>query len=175
MRRVLLWIPFAFFAGLFLVFASGLLNPSDRAVPSGLVGRAMPAFDLPGMLDPAQRVGTSSLVGGAPKILNIFASWCAPCIQEAPALMELQKQGVEIVGIAIHDKPEALQKFLSENGNPYMRIGDDADSRTQITLGSAGVPETFVVDGKGVIRYQHIGIIKPNDVAIIMAKLRAAQ
>lgn len=175
MRRIFLWLPFAFFAGLFLVFASGLLNPSDKAIPSGLVGRAMPQLQLPGILDPAQSVATDYFANGKPKILNVFASWCLPCIQEAPALLQLQQQGVEIVGIAIHDKPEALQKFLSENGNPYSLIGDDADSRTQITLGSAGVPETFVVDGKGVIRYQHIGIIKPNDVAIIAAKMKAAQ
>ncbi len=175
MRRVFLWLPFAFFAGLFLVFASGLLNPSDKAVPSGLVGRDMPKFNLAGMLDPAQGVSSDTFVSGKPKILNVFASWCVPCIQEAPALMQLQQQGAEIVGIAIHDKPEALRKFLSENGNPYTSIGDDPDSRTQITLGSAGVPETFVVDGKGVIRYQHIGIIKPNDVAIIAAKMKAAQ
>ncbi|MEQ1538300.1 MAG: DsbE family thiol:disulfide interchange protein [Sphingorhabdus sp.] len=175
MRRFFLWAPFAFFVGLFLIFASGLLNPSDKAVPSGLVGREMPAFSLPGALDPAQSIASGYFANGKPKILNVFASWCVPCIQEAPALMELQKQGVEIVGIAIHDKPEALQKFLSENSNPYSLIGDDADSRTQITLGSAGVPETFVVDGKGVIRYQHIGIIKPNDVAIIAAKMKDAQ
>jgi cytochrome c biogenesis protein CcmG, thiol:disulfide interchange protein DsbE len=175
MRKLFLWTPFVFFVGLFLVFATGLLSPVDRSVPSGLVGRQMPQFDLPGMIDPAQHIGASYLSNGKPKILNIFASWCLPCVQEAPALLELQKQGVEIVGIAIHDKPEALQKFLSENGNPYSQIGDDADSRTQITLGSAGVPETFVVDGKGVIRHQHIGIIKPNDVPILMAKLKASQ
>ena len=175
MRRVLLWAPFVFFASLFAVFASGLLNPVDRSVPSGLVGRSVPAFELPGMLDPAQPVSASSLATGKPKILNVFASWCVPCVQEAPALMQLQSRGVEIIGIAIHDRPDALRKFLSENGNPYAAIGDDANSRTQIAFGSAGVPETFVVDGKGVVRYQHIGIVKPNDVAIIMAKLKEAQ
>lgn len=175
MRRFLLWAPFVFFASLFAVFASGLLNPSDRSVPSGLVGRQVPAFELPGMLDPAQPVNASSLASGKAKILNVFASWCVPCVQEAPALMQLQSRGVEIIGIAIHDQPDALRKFLSENGNPYAAIGDDANSRTQIAFGSAGVPETFVVDGKGMVRYQHIGIVKPNDVPIIMAKLKEAQ
>jgi cytochrome c biogenesis protein CcmG, thiol:disulfide interchange protein DsbE len=175
MKRIWLWIPFAIFATLIAVFAAGLINPSDRTIASGLVGRPVPQFTLPGALDPAAGLTTQYFGDGKPKLLNVFASWCVPCVAEAPALMQLQEQGAQITGIAVHDRPEALLKFLSENGNPYSKIGDDAQSRTQIAFGSAGVPETFVVDGKGVIRHQHVGIITPDDVPIIMAKLRSAQ
>lgn len=175
MKRFWLWLPFGIFAGFFLIFARGLIHPSDRTVPSGMVGRAMPQFDLVGAIDPAAGFKTSALADGKPRLVNVFASWCVPCAAEAPALQELKNQGAEIVGIAIHDNPEALQKFLTENGNPYARIGDDPESRTQIAFGSAGVPETFVVDGKGIIRHQHIGVITGNDIPIILAKLRGAQ
>lgn len=175
MKRFWLWVPFAIFITLIAVFAAGLINPSDRTIASGLVGRPVPQFTLPGAIDPAAGLSTEHFGDGQPKLLNVFASWCIPCVVEAPALMQLQAQGAQITGIAVHDRPEALQKFLSENGNPYSRIGDDAQSRTQIAFGSAGVPETFVVDGKGVIRHQHVGVITPDDVPIIMAKLRSAQ
>ncbi len=175
MRRFWLWVPFALFAALFGVFAVGLIHPLDRAVESGMVGRAVPQFDLAGALDPAQGVSTRSFANGKPRLLNVFASWCVPCVAEVPTLLQMQKQGVEIDGIAIHDHTADLQKFFAANGNPYSRIGMDPESRTQIAFGSAGVPETFVVDGKGVIRHQHIGVITPNDVPIILAKLRAAQ
>ena len=174
MKRLWLWVPFGIFATLIAVFAAGLINPSDRTVASGLVGRQVPQFALAGALDPAAGLKTGDFADGQPKLLNVFASWCVPCVVEAPALMQLKAQGAVITGIAVHDKTDALQKFLSENGNPYSVIGDDANSRTQIAFGSAGVPETFVVDGNGVIRHQHVGIITPDDVPIIMAKLRTA-
>lgn len=175
MKRIWLWAPFAIFIMLIAVFAAGLINPSDRVVASGLVGRAVPQFALSGALDPAAGLSNKSFGDGKPRLLNVFASWCIPCVAEAPALMQLKNQGAEIVGIAVHDRPDALQKFLSENGNPYSAIGDDPQSRTQIAFGSAGVPETFVVDGNGIVTHQHVGIITPDDVPIIMAKLRAAQ
>jgi cytochrome c biogenesis protein CcmG/thiol:disulfide interchange protein DsbE len=175
MKRIWLWIPFALFVTLLVVFAAGLINPSDRTIASGLVGRPVPQFALSGILDPSAGLTNKSFADGKPKLLNVFASWCVPCVNEAPALMQLKSQGAQITGIAVHDNATALQKFLSENGNPYSMIGDDTNSRTQMSLGSAGVPETFVVDGNGVIRHQHVGIIKPNDVPIIMAKLRSAQ
>ena len=89
--------------------------------------------------------------------------------------MELKKQGVTIHGIAIRDKPEDVTRFLGEHGDPYARIGSDVSSRTQISLGSSGVPESFVIDGRGVIRYQHIGDIRPENVPAILAALKAAQ
>jgi cytochrome c biogenesis protein CcmG, thiol:disulfide interchange protein DsbE len=175
MRRFWLWVPFALFAALFGVFATGLISPTDRYVASGMVGRAMPQFALAGALIPTDRLDDRYFADGKPRLLNVFASWCIPCVAEVPVLVQMKQQGVEITGIAIHDKVEDIQKFLAENGNPYSRIGMDANSRTQIAFGSAGVPETFVVDGKGIIRHQHIGVVTPDDVPIILAKLRSAE
>jgi cytochrome c biogenesis protein CcmG, thiol:disulfide interchange protein DsbE len=175
MKRFWLWVPFILFASLLVVFAAGLFNPVDRYVASGMVGRAMPQFSIDGALAPAERIETKFFADGKPRLLNIFGSWCIPCVAEVPTLVQMKLQGVEILGIAVHDRPEALQKFLAENGNPYARIAMDNNGQTQIAFGSAGVPETFVVDGKGVIRHQHIGVITPDDVPIILSKLRDAQ
>jgi cytochrome c biogenesis protein CcmG/thiol:disulfide interchange protein DsbE len=107
--------------------------------------------------------------------MNIFASWCVPCITEVKVLQKLARQGVAIDGIAIRDRPEDLARFLSDNGDPYQRIGSDAESRVQIALGSSGVPESFIVDGKGIVRYQHIGPIEASDVPMILSKLEQAR
>ncbi|HMT43767.1 MAG TPA: redoxin family protein, partial [Chakrabartia sp.] len=112
---------------------------------------------------------------GQPRLLNIFASWCIPCIAEAPVLLDMARKGVPIDAIAIRDRPQDVNRFLQRNGNPYQRIGSDVNSAVQMALGSSGVPETFVVDGRGIIRFQHIGDIRPEDVPDIMAALRAAR
>ena len=174
MRSVYMWVPlalFAFFAGL---AAYMLTQEKDQFVESTMIGQPLPEFAL----DPAY----AGLPGaakadftGKPRLLNIWASWCLPCIAEAPQLEALQKQGVEIVGIAIRDRPEDVANFLGKYGNPYSRIGSDAISEVQLAIGSSGVPETFVIDGKGVIRYQHIGDIRESDVAKLLAELEKAR
>ena len=110
-----------------------------------------------------------------PRLVNIFASWCVPCITEVQVLKMLRQRGVPIDGIAVRDRPADIARFLAENGDPYQRIGSDPQSAVQIALGSAGVPESFVVDGRGVIRYQHIGPIEASDVPAILARLEAAR
>ena len=132
-------------------------------------------FSLPPAHEGQPGQGSANFADGKPKLLNIFASWCLPCIAEAPVLLELSRQGVEIDAIAIRDRPADVARFLQRNGNPYARIGSDVDSRVQLAMGSSGVPETFVVDGKGIIRHQHIGDIRAEDMAEILAALRAAQ
>ena len=97
-----------------------------------------------------------------------------PCITEVHVLQELKSRGVAIDGIAVRDTPEDLADFLARNGDPYERIGSDAQSRVQIALGSSGVPESFIVDG-GVIRYQHIGPIEATDVPMILSRLEQAR
>jgi cytochrome c biogenesis protein CcmG/thiol:disulfide interchange protein DsbE len=170
--RWLLWVPLLAFLLFLGLVASGLLHPADRTIASRLVGQPMPAIALPPAS--ASRPGLSAGGGkGAPRLVNIFASWCLPCTVEAPQLAALAKAGVVIDGIAIRDSRSDLDRFLARHGNPYRAIGSDRDSRVQLALGSSGVPETFIVDGQGVIRAQKIGEIRPEDVAGLIAAVRA--
>jgi cytochrome c biogenesis protein CcmG/thiol:disulfide interchange protein DsbE len=152
-----------------------LATPVDTSVHSKLEGKPVPAFDLGPALDTKLPLSSRDLATGKPRILNIFASWCVPCIGEVKVLKQLQARGVTIDGIAVRDRPEDLAQFLAANGDPYERIGSDDQSQVQIALGSSGVPESFVIDGKGVVRYQHIGPIESNDVPMIVAKLEQAR
>jgi cytochrome c biogenesis protein CcmG/thiol:disulfide interchange protein DsbE len=152
-----------------------LATPVDTSVHSRLEGKPVPAFDLGPALDGKAPLSSRDLATGRPRILNIFASWCVPCISEVKVLKQLQARGVTIDGIAVRDRPEDLAHFLAANGDPYERIGSDAQSQVQISLGSSGVPESFVIDGRGVVHYQHIGPIEPGDVPMILAKLEQAR
>jgi cytochrome c biogenesis protein CcmG/thiol:disulfide interchange protein DsbE len=124
----------------------------------------MPDF----VLAPSQpnRPGLSSadLRKGQPRLVNVFASWCIPCRIEAPELMALKQRGVPIDAIAISDEADKVAGFLAAYGDPFAAIGDDPHKRVQLALGSSGVPETFLVDGRGIIRLQHIGAIAPDEV-----------
>jgi cytochrome c biogenesis protein CcmG/thiol:disulfide interchange protein DsbE len=175
MRKLFLWLPLALFVGFFAVVASGLRNPPEKIIRSQMIGKPVPKFSLPPAHAGQPGLGSINFDDGRPKLLNIFASWCIPCAAEAPVLLELQRQGVDIEGIAIRDRPEDVARFLSRNGNPYARIGGDVNSSVQVSLGSSGVPESFVVDGRGIIRYQHIGDIQRSDVPVILRQLRAAR
>ena len=170
-----LWLPLALFAGFFVLVMVGLLRPADREVASAFIGKPLPAFDLPPAIPERSGLKTADFADGKPKLLNVFASWCVPCIAEAPQLAALARSGVEIDGIAIRDRTEDVQRFLAQNGNPYARIGADDVSAVQLAIGSSGVPETFVIDGKGVIRHQHIGDIRAEDVPELLAKLQEAR
>ncbi len=175
MRRFWLWVPLGMFLTFFAVVAHGLMKPASSNITSKMIGKPAPQFSLPAATEGVLGIGSANLRDGKPKLVNIFASWCIPCIAEAPVLGEMAHQGVDIEGIVIRDRPQDVARFLSRNGNPYKRIGSDVDSKVQIAFGSSGVPETFVVDGKGIIRHQHIGDIQPGDVPEILAALRAAQ
>lgn len=175
MRKVLLWLPLALFALLIGIMGHGILNPEEKTIASKLVGTPVPTFDLPAAVSTHQALSSRDLASGKPVLLNIFASWCLPCIGEAPVLEELKRRGVTIHAIAIRDKPEDVAGFLKDHGDPYARIGSDVTSRVQISLGSSGVPESFVVDGKGIIRHQHIGDIQPQDIPNILKALEDAR
>lgn len=170
---VWLWLPLALFAGFFVLVMIGLLRPTDREVASSFVGKPLPAFDLRPAVPDKPGLKTADFAG-KPRLLNVFASWCIPCAAEAPQLAALAAQGVEIDGIAIRDRQEDVQGFLARWGNPFARIGADDISAVQLAIGSSGVPETFVIDGQGVIRHQHIGDIRAEDVPAILDKLREA-
>jgi cytochrome c biogenesis protein CcmG, thiol:disulfide interchange protein DsbE len=170
-RPLLLWLPLALGLILLGLLFHGLRNPEDHTIVSQMVGKPLPEFNTPPALPGQPGAATADYRQGKPRLINVFASWCVPCIVEIPVLMRLKAMGVQVDGIAVHDTPEALQKFLSKHGNPYSRIGRDDLSRLQMALGSAGVPETFVIDGKGVIVYQHIGVVAERDIPLILSKL----
>ncbi len=174
-KRLWLWVPlalFAFFAGL---AGYMLTQEKEQFVASTMIGQPLPDFALPAAFNGLPGASKADFADGKPRLLNIWASWCLPCIAEAPQLEALQKQGVDIVGIAIRDRPEDVANFLGRYGNPYSRIGSDTISEVQLAIGSSGVPETFVIDGKGIIRHQHIGDIRPEDIPTLLAELEKAR
>jgi cytochrome c biogenesis protein CcmG/thiol:disulfide interchange protein DsbE len=175
MKRLILWMPLILFVAFVGVFAAGLISPASKTIPSQLIGKPIPRFSLPQAVPERPALGSANLQDGEPHLLNIFASWCIPCAAEAPQLMQIAQAGVPIDAIAIRDRSEDVQGFLARWGNPYRRIGSDTASSVQIAMGSAGVPETFVIDGKGVIRHQHIGEIRPEDLPAIMSAVAAAK
>jgi cytochrome c biogenesis protein CcmG/thiol:disulfide interchange protein DsbE len=169
MRR---WAPFAAFVAVLAIVALALFRPADRTVRSALVGKPLPALTLPASV-PAHP-GVSTVATGKPRLVNVFASWCVPCAAEAPQLAAMKQAGVTIVGVAIRDAPADTAAFLARYGDPYSAIGDDREGRFQLSVGSSGVPETFVVDARGRIALQHVGPIMDDDVPAIVAALRNA-
>ena len=157
MRRVLFLIPVLLFAVVVGYFAWSLRPGHDpQLLPSALLDRPVPAFDLPA-LSGQGRLSRDSLLG-QPALVNIFASWCAPCRIEHPLLMRLSRQGgVRLFGIAYKDKPEDSLRFLAELGDPYRGVGVDRDGRTGLDFGVYGVPETYVLDREGHVRHRHVG------------------
>jgi cytochrome c biogenesis protein CcmG/thiol:disulfide interchange protein DsbE len=169
-----LWVLVAFVA-LLSLFALQLSRPKHDEVASTMIGQPVPAFALEAAVPERPGLSNADLADGKPHLLNIFASWCIPCAAEAPQLAALEQQGAPIVAVAIRDRPEDLEAFFSRYGNPFSRVGKDDLSRVQFLIGSSGVPETFVIDGKGVIRHQHIGEIRPEDIPDLLNRLKAAQ
>ena len=175
MKRLILWVPLAVFLIFVVTVSVGLYRPPERTIRSQLIGKPIPEFALPQALPERPGLTSASFATGEPRVVNIFASWCLPCIAEAPQLLELAQRGVPIDAIAIRDRPQDVAAFLKKWGDPYQRIGSDRDSRVQMALGSSGVPETFVIDGKGIIRYQHIGDVRPETVPEIVRAYEAAR
>jgi cytochrome c biogenesis protein CcmG/thiol:disulfide interchange protein DsbE len=140
-----------------------------------MVGKPLPQFTLPEGASDRPGLSSADFAEGQPRILNIFASWCVPCAVEAPQLAALAKAGVPIDGIAIRDAREDVDGFLKRYGNPYAHIGLDARSSVQLAIGSSGVPETFIIDGKGRIVHQHIGDIRAEDVPRLIQIWRDAR
>ncbi len=174
MKRILYWLPLLVFTTLSLIALYGLLRPADRTVRSALVGQPLPGFAMPPIVPGKPGLDRALFTKGQPRLLNVFASWCIPCAVEAPQLARLKAAGVPIDAVAIRDTPQAVQGFLARYGDPYQHIGSDPESRLQLSLGSSGVPETFVIDGQGRIVLQHVGEIRAEDVPEILAALGKA-
>ena len=157
-------IPIGSFAalGLLLAYAlsqmqSGELSP--RTIPSPLIGKPLPSFTLPVLHEPTRQVSAKDLKGKV-YLVNVWASWCVACKVEHPLLMEIARQAVApIIGLDYKDESADGLKWLADHGNPYQVSLMDTDGRVGIELGVYGVPETFVIDAKGIIRYKHIGPI----------------
>ena len=169
-----LWVPLLLFAAFVGLAGYMLTKPKDEFVESRMVGKELPYFALRPAVPDRPGVTSADFKTGQPRLLNIFASWCLPCIAEARQLEQLAAMGAQIDGIAIRDRPEDVAAFLARHGNPYRRIGADDLSEVQLAIGSSGVPETFVIDGQGKIAYQHIGDIRPEHVPMLLKKLAEA-
>ncbi|MBW0145238.1 redoxin family protein [Sphingomicrobium clamense] len=150
-----------------------LAVPGEERVRSQLVGQPVPEFALEPMFEDRPGLSSASLEG--PRMVNLFGSWCIPCIAEAPLLDALAARGVTIDAIAVRDTPGAVRDFLDRHGDPFAAIGTDPDSAAMIAFGASGVPESFIVDRNGVITYHHQGPIMPADVEVILAEWEAVQ
>lgn len=179
--RLLIW-PLAIFAILALLFALALKGGDPSRLPSALIGRTAPAIALPaleGLNDGAQRIDgftSADLATGEVSVVNFWASWCAPCVQEHPLLVALKERtGVKLYGVNYKDQAATARRFLGRYGNPFTAVGVDDNGRAAIDWGVTGMPETFIVNGKGEIVYKHIGPISAETLeSKIIPKVRAA-
>ena len=158
--RPIFFIPLIAFLGLVLIGGlalqgtlSGSRNPNQ--LPSVLIGKPAPDVPLP-LLQNSRAELALDAYRGQPLLVNFFASWCAPCRAEAPALEHLSNQ-ISIIGIAYKDRPQDTLQFLEQYGNPFVAIGRDDDGRVGMTWGVYGVPETYLIDPSGEIKWRHAG------------------
>lgn len=157
----------------FLIIGAGLaigLTRDPSTLPSALIDKSVPVFKLPPLVTAStEAVGLSSDdLKGRVQLVNVFASWCGPCRVEHPLLMKLAKDGVPVQGLNYKDQPGDAANFLLELGDPYEKIGADANGRVGIEWGVYGVPETFIIDAEGKIRHKHVGPIQARDVEGLM-------
>ena len=161
-KNLPLYVPLILFAPLVGLFVLGLRGGDPSRLPSALQGQPLPAFTLKGLGGAGGFTHTDILQKNQPALLNIWASWCAPCRQEHPLLMALQKKGVAIYGLNYKDNEKAAMRFLGQLGNPYTRIGADRTGTAAIELGVYGVPETFLISADGIILARHVGALTPD-------------
>jgi len=177
MKLLRFLVPLGLFAALIAFLAAGLgLNPQE--VPSPLINKPAPAFALPRLDDPTQTVRREDLLG-QPWMLNVWASWCAPCREEHPLVVDIaRRQLVAVYGLNYKDSGSAANNWLRQLGNPYRATLVDADGRVGIDFGVYGVPETFIIDRHGIIRLKHTGPLTPEVVREriepLLKELRAA-
>lgn len=169
-RRHWLVAPVLIFAGLVVLFALALQKGDPSKIPSALVGRPAPPLNLAPLENlvgaggqPIPGIDTEMLKSGKVSVVNFWASWCAPCVEEHPMLLRLaQRSDVVLHGVNYKDQAANARRFLGRYGNPFRTVGVDTNGRAAIDWGVTGMPETFVVAGDGVIVYKHIGPITPR-------------
>jgi cytochrome c biogenesis protein CcmG/thiol:disulfide interchange protein DsbE len=157
-------LPLIIVAGIGALFLVALYSGDPSRLPSALIGKPAPQFSLPpieGLAEsgtPTPGIDSAGLATGEVSIVNVWASWCGPCIEEQPILVSLKKRhGLRMIGINYKDEPAAARRFLTRYGNPFDAIGADRTGRVAIDWGVYGVPETYVVDGRGQIVYKFVG------------------
>jgi len=184
--RFIFMLPVIIFGALALVFLVRLYGGDPSVVPSVLINKPAPEFSLApleglrndsGQLPGLTRADLVAAEGdGRVSIVNVWASWCVPCRDEHPVLMELAKdEKLRVFGINYKDRPENARRFLGALGNPYQAVGVDENGRSAIDWGVYGVPETFIIDRNGVIRHKHIGPILPHQMQGFVAQVREAE
>lgn len=170
-RRRIGWVgvPLVIFALTAALFAFALRSGDPSKLPSALIGKPVPVMQLPpleGLVEAGKPVAgfdSARLANGEVSVVNFWASWCVPCVEEHPLLIELKRRtGVTLWGINNKDQTVAARRFLGNFGNPFSGVGVDANGRAAIEWGVYGMPETFVVDGQGRIAYKHVGQITPQ-------------
>ena len=163
MRRLLYLLPFLLFIGVGIAFYLGFQR-DPRDIPSALIDKPAPTCDLRATAGgPATGGLSSSKLTGDVTLVNVFASWCIPCKAEHPVITRLaREQGVTVYGINYKDKPEDALTWLARYGNPYAAIGADPDGRVSIDWGVYGVPESYLIDRQGRIRFKHVGPLTPQ-------------
>jgi cytochrome c biogenesis protein CcmG/thiol:disulfide interchange protein DsbE len=179
--RLLLFLPFIAFAGLAALFFVRLYAGDASRLPSAMIGRPVPHFDLPPLAGiDVPGLSDADLSQGRLTLVNVFASWCVPCHAEHGVLMEISRDPtlrdrIALVGLAYKDQPENTRRFLGQDGNPYARIGVDATGRVGIDFGVYGVPETYVVKADGTIAYRFVGPLSADSLRdVLLPQIAAA-
>jgi cytochrome c biogenesis protein CcmG/thiol:disulfide interchange protein DsbE len=177
MSRWVFLAPIAGFAVLAFFLFRSLWAPAPELIPSALLNRPAPRLILPALDSQSAAFTPADLAAGHVSVINVFASWCAPCRTETDQLTALARvPGVALYGLTQKDKPEATRAFLEEVGNPFARIARDDDGRASIEWGVYGVPETYVVDGRGIIRLKYVGPLSDDVLAQqVLPAIKAAQ
>ncbi len=178
MKYLLYALPALAFVVLAVFFMFSLIRPAPETLPSALVDKPAPQLTLPALDGATTGFGPQDLRSGHVTVINVWASWCVPCRTESAELARIsQTNGVSLYGLVYKDSPQKARAFLNEVGNPFSRIGLDSDGRAAIEWGVYGVPETFIVDGKGIVRERFVGPITDdalhNDVLPAIARAAA--
>jgi cytochrome c biogenesis protein CcmG/thiol:disulfide interchange protein DsbE len=165
-------VPVLVFAVLVAVFGFALTTGDPSKLPSALIGKPVPVTEFPalsGLIDKGQPVpgfASAALADGSVSVVNFWASWCVPCAEEQALLVQLEAQtGVALYGVNYKDQPTAARRFLGRYGNPFKAVGTDDNGRGAIEWGVYGMPETFVVNGRGEIVFKHVGPVTPASLA----------
>lgn len=175
--------PLIIFAAVAALFAFALTAGDPSKLPSALIGKPVPEMNFPPLdelVDGGQPVpgfGAADLSRGEVSVVNFWASWCVPCVEEHPLLIELKKRtNVPLYGVNHRDQPASGRRFLGRYGNPFTAVGTDQNGRGAIEWGVYGMPETFVVNGRGEIAYKHVGPISKQSLEQqLLPAIRAAR